>query len=1040
MWMSWNGGVYDMSYYYHPTPGDLDLTTTYYLFAGSEISPYFPRYDPQTGALPTECAGATLKLTKRMMDLENPGLPGHGFLKSMAPTLTPRANSSSSICSNSWEKRCMIKSNINCHCHNTSQIAFDIKYKNINIVYQGPLGYSEYQIATHNTQTDAWMIVNDRIYNTSLLINTNPPIFGQTVDGILQSYKGRDATVFAPNLQDYLPCLEAGFFIGVVDRRNSARCQASTYILYSLTGIVVGIMIIKFLSALQLSSKRIPEDQDKYTIMLVPCYTEGEDSLRKTINSLALLHYVDERKLLFVIADGMIRGSGNDRSTPEIVLGILGIDMKAVDEQHPALSYFAIGEGSKQHNKAKVYSGFYHIQARTIPFIVVVKVGKETETARPGNRGKRDTQMILMRFLNHVHFRSPMPPLELEIFRQIQETVGTDPYNFEYILMVDADTEVMPDSLNRLISSAIHDTQIMGISGETQIANQRRTMVTMMQVYEYYISHHLAKAFESLFGNVTCLPGCFTMYRIRTPVKNRPLLVADEILAEYADSNVDTLHKKNLLSLGEDRYLTTIMLKTFPDMRTKFTADAQCKTVVPDKFKILMSQRRRWINSTVHNQFELLFINQLCGCLCFSMRSIVALDLFSTVTMPAAVAYLIYLIISSIKNVSAPTISLIMIGVGYGVQVIIFILKRRFEHIGWMIISILSSPFFSLLLPLYSFWNMDDFSWGTTRQIAGQKAGADHGADDEVFDPSEIPTITWDDFEKKTANIVGDGQYSTTPVPGFQVPTPVFMQPSPPVQNSAPYGRSGSPTGSDTGSEHTAQSRSRMIHGMQTQINRDFDDSASQSGHSYISGYAPPGSYVSAAPSMIIPVPGGMMAIPGMPMMMPGAPQMMPQGYYGMGYSPYQMATAGMMPGAPNPYMMNMAPTPTASLSGASGYSPIPMQQIPASSLNFGAPLGNSLFPAVRPAEAMLPHPGATSDGEETSEAESIPAAANAPSAFPSDDEIVWKIRTILSNTDLRLLTKRKVRDQLQSLYGQDMSSKKAFINETVEKIVKGEL
>lgn len=26
-------------------------------------------------------------------------------------------------------------------------------------------------------------------------------------------------------------------------------------------------------------------------------------------------------------------------------------------------------------------------------------------------------------------------------------------------------------------------------------------------VYEYFISHYLAKAFESLFGSVTCLPG-----------------------------------------------------------------------------------------------------------------------------------------------------------------------------------------------------------------------------------------------------------------------------------------------------------------------------------------------------------------------------------------------------------------------------------------------------------------------------------------------------------------------------------------------------
>jgi hypothetical protein len=34
--------------------------------------------------------------------------------------------------------------------------------------------------------------------------------------------------------------------------------------------------------------------------------------------------------------------------------------------------------------------------------------------------------------------------------------------------------------------------------------------VTMIQVFEYYTNHHMKKAFESAFGCVTCLPGCFT--------------------------------------------------------------------------------------------------------------------------------------------------------------------------------------------------------------------------------------------------------------------------------------------------------------------------------------------------------------------------------------------------------------------------------------------------------------------------------------------------------------------------------------------------
>jgi len=83
---------------------------------------------------------------------------------------------------------------------------------------------------------------------------------------------------------------------------------------------------IPVLAALQLTSKRTPELLDKFVICQVPCYTEGEESLRRTIDSLAALKYDDKRKLLFLICDGNIVGSGNDRPTPRIALYILGVD------------------------------------------------------------------------------------------------------------------------------------------------------------------------------------------------------------------------------------------------------------------------------------------------------------------------------------------------------------------------------------------------------------------------------------------------------------------------------------------------------------------------------------------------------------------------------------------------------------------------------------------------------------------------------------------------------------------------------------------
>ncbi len=149
-----------------------------------------------------------------------------------------------------------------------------------------------------------------------------------------------------------------------------------------------------------------------------------------------------------------------------------------------------------------------------------------------------------MRFLSRVHYNEPMSPLEIELYHQMKNVIGVDPAFYEHTLMVDADTEVYPDALNRLISQMARDANIMGICGETQIANPKDSWVTMMQVYEYFISHHLSKAFESLFGSVTCLPGCFCMYRIRTATKSVPLLVAPAVVEDYSQCEVDTLHLK----------------------------------------------------------------------------------------------------------------------------------------------------------------------------------------------------------------------------------------------------------------------------------------------------------------------------------------------------------------------------------------------------------------------------------------------------------------------------------------------------------------
>ncbi|KAJ3554665.1 hypothetical protein NM688_g2995 [Phlebia brevispora] len=584
--------------------------------------------------------------------------------------------------------------------------------------------------------------------------NIDPHFMHQSVLDVFQFNSGQDVTkkidaldIGSDVLNWQRTCLRNLFLIGKVDNRNSPQCLFSTYILLALSILMVSVIGFKFIASINFGSARAPEDHDKFVICQVPCYTEGAASLRKTIDSLAQTKYDDKRKLLFIICDGMVVGSGNDQPTPRIVLDVLGANPNVDAEP---LSFLSLGEGAKQHNMGKVFSGLYETGGHVVPYIVVVKCGKPGEKSRPGNRGKRDSQMIVMHFLNKVHFNSPMNPLELEIYHQIKNVIGVNPTFYEYLFTVDADTTVHPLSLNRLVSAMMHDKKLLGVCGETELANAKQSIITMMQVYEYFISHHMAKAFESLFGSVTCLPGCFTLYRLRTPDTHKPLLISNALIQDYSENRVDTLHMKNLLHLGEDRFLTTLLLKHFPMFKTQFVRDAHAFTVAPDDWKVLLSQRRRWINSTVHNLGELVFLDQLCGFCCFSMRFVVMIDLVSTLIQPVTVAYIVYLIVLTAgEHKAVPTWSIVMIAAVYGLQALVFVMRRKWDMIGWMVFYILAIPVFSFFLPLYSFWKMDDFSWGSTRIVLGESGKKMVVHDEGKFDPRSIPLKSWNDYENE---------------------------------------------------------------------------------------------------------------------------------------------------------------------------------------------------------------------------------------------------------------------------------------------------
>jgi len=94
-----------------------------------------------------------------------------------------------------------------------------------------------------------------------------------------------------------------------------------------------------------------------FCVCLVTCYSEGEEGIKGTLDSISETTYSDSRKLIFIVADGMITGAGESRSTPDICVGLLDADPRFGNPT--PMGYIAVGLGSKAENRAMVYAGHY---------------------------------------------------------------------------------------------------------------------------------------------------------------------------------------------------------------------------------------------------------------------------------------------------------------------------------------------------------------------------------------------------------------------------------------------------------------------------------------------------------------------------------------------------------------------------------------------------------------------------------------------------------------------------------------------------------
>ncbi|MDZ4198927.1 MAG: glycosyltransferase [Kiritimatiellia bacterium] len=150
----------------------------------------------------------------------------------------------------------------------------------------------------------------------------------------------------------------------------------------------------------------------------------------------------------------------------------------------------------------------------------------------------------------------------------------------EILLYVDSDSFLLPGAIRKVVQG-LADPTVAAVSGHTDVENVRVNMLTKMQDVRYFVSYRVMKAAESLFGAVSCCPGCFSAYRKVCVLNVLNQWLNQRFLGRYA-------------TFGDDRSLTNFLLRRY---RVLYDDEALATTIVPEKWLKYAKQQARWKRS-----------------------------------------------------------------------------------------------------------------------------------------------------------------------------------------------------------------------------------------------------------------------------------------------------------------------------------------------------------------------------------------------------------------------------------------------------------
>lgn len=355
--------------------------------------------------------------------------------------------------------------------------------------------------------------------------------------------------------------------------------------------IVANVIWTKIICGWRKRKSTTPTAPEKM-VLLLPCYNETKEEIARSLDSLVNQKGIEDHpRLIFIIVDGNVRGPGMEKTTQDYFLQDI---LEPGTSKHFENGYRARdGLFMPVNTRVGQYKG--------IPFVFV---GKRY------NQGKRDSLCFARSFLYHFKKRSGnvVTMFNKELFEYLGNCLlENNLADVDYLVGMDADTVFDDFCVVEMVQAIRKNPKLIGVCGHVCVDFDGGNfgLWSLYQSVEYSQTQGLRRMFQSrITGKVNCLPGCCQLIKVDEAT------FGDTVLRErfgYCPKPNDAMTQQIMGNYSEDSIHASIIFSLFPKKQTAQALRSKAFTIVPQTWKVFLSQRKRWALGSISNEFVMIF-------------------------------------------------------------------------------------------------------------------------------------------------------------------------------------------------------------------------------------------------------------------------------------------------------------------------------------------------------------------------------------------------------------------------------------------------